>query len=392
MEIDSIIDIKRKNVKSIIDFARFQDVWQKRDAARELNLSFATVSNIINVLMECGLMEQTEVSLKAVGRAPKAYRLVPGRFVIASMDIHTPDEVVLALINLRREQLGNRICRKLDTENIDGFLKGLRMEYDAMLAEAGYSAEQVIGVTAIIPGTYDTKSQMVVGTRNRLFRHQPLREMLDSLTSRTVLLENDANLAAFSIARQRQLNYLIYLYCGIGLGMGAVTEGKILTGANGYSVEISHAPFGNVGRNCRFCGHGDCLQEDVSRLGFVSKYMGRPLEEEAYTDELWQAFLAAVESGEERAMYAARDNARVLGRALSTAASMLRPELVMVGGLPKSLFDVMRPAMEEEINSRERYNAFIKVRLDPDFRNTVAIGGAECIYRDWYPDLDVGAE
>lgn len=67
MEIDSIIDIKRKNVKSIIDFARFQDVWQKRDAARELNLSFATVSNIINVLMECGLMEQTEVSLKAVG-------------------------------------------------------------------------------------------------------------------------------------------------------------------------------------------------------------------------------------------------------------------------------------------------------------------------------------
>lgn len=388
MKIDSVIDIKRKNVKSIIDYVRFHEGWQKRDVAREMDLSFATVSNIINQMLECGLLKQTEINLKSVGRAPKGYQLVADRFVLCTMDIHTPDEVVLTLVDLQRRPVAQRICTTLDTSNIGGFIDGLRQEYLTLLQEAGYAEERVIGSAAVIPGTYDTKSQMVVGTRNRLFRDQPLLEMLDGVMQHPVFLENDANLAAFSKASEQQLHYLIYLYCGNGLGMGAVSNGSILTGANGFSVEISHAPFGNLGRKCRFCGHDDCLQEDVSPLGFVSKYEGGVIEEEDFDYEMWETFLAAVEKGEKRAIDAALDNAKVLGRALSTASSILRPEKIMFGGLPLSLFEVMRPTMEEEINSRERHNAFIKVRFDPDFRLTTAIGGAECIFRDWFPDLD----
>lgn len=387
MQIDSVIDIRRKNIKSIIDFARFRDGWQKRDVSHALGLSFATVSNSINQMMECSLLEQRDSNLKSVGRSPKGYWLVPDRFLLSAMDIHKPDEVVITLLDLRRHPVAVRTCATLNTEGIDSFIKGLRQEYLSLLSEHGYDESRVIGITAIIPGTYDTKSQMVVGTRNRLFRDQPLRELLDSAMGSPVYLENDANLAAFSKSSELTLQYLIYLYCGVGLGMGAVSAGSILTGANGFSVEISHAPFGKLGKQCRFCGHTDCLQEDVSPLGFVSKYQGRIVEERAYSDDMWIDFLTALDEEDAPAVQAAMDNARVIGRALSTAASILRPEQIIIGGFPKHLFDVMRPAIEDEINSRERHNSFIKVRYDSDFRHTTAIGAAEYIYRDWYPDL-----
>lgn len=388
MKIDSVIDIKRKNVKSILDYARFRSGWQKRDAAQELDLSFATVSNIINQMLECGLLEQTEVNLKAVGRAPKGYQLVADRFVLSTMDIHTPDAVMLTLVDLQRKPVAQRVCTGLDTDSIGGFIDGLSQEYLRLLASTPYDESRVIGSVAVIPGTYDTKSQMVVGTHNRLFRDQPLLEMLEHVMHHPVSLENDANLAAFSKASEQDLHYLIYLYCGNGLGMGAVSGGQILTGANGFSVEISHAPFGNLGRKCRFCGHTDCLQEDVSPRGFVSKYLGTVIEDEAFNSAMWEDFLQALERKEPRATAAALDNAKVLGRALSTASSILRPEKIILGGLPHGLFEGMRSVMEEEINSRERHNAFIKVRFDPDFRHTTAIGGAERLYRDWFPDLD----
>ena len=42
MTVDSLIDLKYKNLKSIIDYIRFRDSSTKREVARELNLSFAT--------------------------------------------------------------------------------------------------------------------------------------------------------------------------------------------------------------------------------------------------------------------------------------------------------------------------------------------------------------
>ena len=388
MEIDNILDIKRKNLKSVIDFARFRDGWQKRDAARTLNLSFATVSNMINLLLEYGLLEQTQINLKAIGRSPKGYRLVPDRFAMVAMDVHIPEETVLSLINLRHEIIAVHMCKNMNTQNIEGFIRNLKSEYIAMLKEANLSEGRIIGATAIIPGMYNTRNQMVIGTQNRLFQHQPLREMLCNAMGFPVYLENDANLAAFSKAQTTNLQYLLYLYCGTGVGMGAVSEGNILRGADGFSVEISHAPFGKLGRTCPFCGHIDCLQEDVSPIGFVSKYKGFVIPRESYTREMWKAFLFAIEQGDPLAIEAALDNARVLGRALSTACSILRPETVVIGGLTRPLFDVMQGTIEEEINSRERYHTFIRVLFDNDFRKTAAIGGAEYIYRNWFPDLD----
>ena len=60
LQIDSIIDIKNKNLKRIIDYMRFRPYSVKKQISIDLNLSFATVSNMINYLTQTKLIRQED--------------------------------------------------------------------------------------------------------------------------------------------------------------------------------------------------------------------------------------------------------------------------------------------------------------------------------------------
>ena len=55
--IDNLLDIKSKNLKSIISYMRFHNANTKKQVASDLGLSFATVSNMVNDLITHGLIE-----------------------------------------------------------------------------------------------------------------------------------------------------------------------------------------------------------------------------------------------------------------------------------------------------------------------------------------------
>lgn len=119
-----------------------------------------------------------------------------------------------------------------------------------------------------------------------------------------------------------------------------------MLGARGYSAEIAHVPMGTLARVCPSCGNHNCLQTDLSRNGFLSKARGELIDWDAPLDTAWGAYVAALEQAEPRAVAAARENAALLARTLSIAQAVTRPQIIMFGGLPRVLYEIIVPFLE----------------------------------------------
>lgn len=388
MDVESILDIKRKNFKSIIDYIRFQDEWQKKDISAELGLSFATVSSMINDMMEIGMVRTTLSTQKTVGRAPKNFTIVPDCFLMIVINLQRPRHILMTAINMKRQVLATSEFHYKTEEDIECFIDQLAAFYRSFIEENGFLDDNVIGIGIVARGLFDSSTGNIVGTFSNLLQNQPVGRMLSARVKKMVWVGNDADFAAYELAFRHHTDNLIYIYFDSGIGLGIVNNGRSLSGVNGYTAELSHAPFGELGTECSFCHHTDCLQSDFERSGFLSKYYGRLVEQEEVTPEMWDAFVKNVAAGAQDAVRAVVQNARILSRIYALLTGVLHPEITVLGGMAEPLYQIMRPEIEREINSRELQAHYIHVLYDPDYQHTVAMGAAETVYYHWKPNLD----
>ena len=166
MVIDTIIDIKRKNFKSVLNYLRMRGDCQKKELAGELKLSFATVSSMINDMMRIGLVAEVRKDQKLVGRAPKAFTLCVNRYVSVVADIHHTqvDQCVqFTIVNLRSEMIATKSAHCSEKNGIACFVDDMARAYREFLAEAGFREESVIGVGIVSRGMFDSRTERVVG-------------------------------------------------------------------------------------------------------------------------------------------------------------------------------------------------------------------------------------
>lgn len=91
------------------------------------------------------------------------------------------------------------------------------------------------------------------------------RPALTSALGCTVLMVNDANLAALGEARfgaGRGRRAVVHVCVADGIGAGFVFDGRLFTGAHGFSGELVHVQVNPDGRGCLCGGHG-CLATEI---------------------------------------------------------------------------------------------------------------------------------
>ena len=389
IKVDNLIDLKKKNLKCIIDYQRFRGNCTKKQIANDLNLSFATVSNMMNYLMQIDLVRNAEYnSSKYVGRSPKYFNFNPKRFQILTFDLHDRQLISIYVIDLARNILFHDDYPIQMISNIDQYMGKFSESFNNFIHIHGIDMESVISAGVVTPGNVDEKQDCIIGTENVIFQNKPIRKLINQIIGKQVVVENDANLAASFAAAVTQTKNLIYLYISNGLGLGTITNGNILRGANGYSSEIAHVPLGRIHRKCPYCGNYDCIQTDTSRNGFLSKYYGKEFPLGKIYKKEWESFIECIRSNDPKAVEVSRENGSILGKTLATAASILRPEKIVIGGIPVELFQIIVEIIENEINSREHYNPYIQVIHDNCCLDSMAKGAAELLYSRWYPDID----
>jgi glucokinase len=195
-------------------------------------------------------------------------------------------------------------------------------------------------------GLVDASRSRVMLAPNLSQRDVPLREALEHRLSRHVVVENDANAAAWGEAQYgatRDTNNSLLVTVGTGVGGGLLLDGRLQRGANGAAAEIGHLTVVPGGLRCP-CGKRGCLEQYASGRALVRNVRqllaNRVPGSSTLLDEVDGDIGAVTGNLVSRAAHAgdalARDQLALiggwLGSALASLVSVLDPETIVIGG------------------------------------------------------------
>ena len=139
------------------------------------------------------------------------------------------------------------------------------------LARDADAAGEIVGVGVGAPGSFDRRRGMVLESHNLGWFEVPLRDQVETGTGLPVVVENDANCAAYGEwwrGAGRGFRSMVGITVGTGIGGGIVMDGRLFLGATGTAGEIGHMTVVFGGRRCT-CGNAGCLEAYASGPGIA---------------------------------------------------------------------------------------------------------------------------
>jgi len=134
---------------------------------------------------------------------------------------------------------------------------------------AGYDISAV-GVGAA--GFVDETRSVVMFAPNLAWRDEPVKKRIEDRLGCTVLVENDANAAAWAEVRfgaAQDHDQVVLIAVGTGIGAGLVLDGRLYRGRWGAAGEPGHYRVVPDGRLCG-CGNRGCWEQYCSGSALVA--------------------------------------------------------------------------------------------------------------------------
>ncbi|MFN2383884.1 MAG: ROK family protein [Gemmatimonadota bacterium] len=196
------------------------------------------------------------------------------------------------------------------------------------LAGAVDVAVDRLGVGA--PGPLRLDEGVIVHAPNLRWREVPLRDLVARAVGCPVVLDNDANAAAYGefwVGAGREARVLLLVTLGTGVGGGLVAHGRVYHGAHGLAAEIGHQVVMPGGRPCS-CGKDGCVE---------AYFSGHALTEQAGGATDHRAIFARYAAGDPAIVLWMDVALDALARGVGHAAVLFDPDhIVFTGGLTRS--------------------------------------------------------
>jgi glucokinase len=212
-------------------------------------------------------------------------------------------------------------------------VRQLRSEYDV----------EIIGVGAA--GYIDATRSTVLFAPNLAWRRTPLREQVSQRLGTDVVVENDANAAAwgeFRFGAGEKEPDLVVLTVGTGIGGGLIINSQLYRGQFGIAAEPGHIRVVPGGRKCG-CGNLGCWEQYASGSALVRAAREVATERKHDAKRLMQlagdidgidgpVVTRAAQEGDPAAIDCFDEIGRWLGQGMADLAALLDPGRFVIGG------------------------------------------------------------
>lgn len=194
------------------------------------------------------------------------------------------------------------------------------------------------------PGVISVETGTVIAAVNLGFDNVPVSKYLSEKFEVPVILENDANAAAygeFKAGKAKNTENFIAFTIGTGIGSGVVLDGKIYRGTNGIAGELGHSVIKLGGRQCS-CGRKGCVDVYASATGLITTT--KEAMEANKESLMWQlsegdikkvtgitAFKAARQN-DKTALEVVNSYIEVLAAAITNIINTFQPDMITIAG------------------------------------------------------------
>ena len=221
------------------------------------------------------------------------------------------------------------------------------------------------GIGIGVPGIIDKRTGMLRESPNLPgWDDYPVRDEIENRLSATVILENDANVAALGevwLGAARGYSDVCMITLGTGVGGGLVLNGRIWQGMNGMAGEIGHVTVDPKGYPCK-CGNVGCAEQYASATAVMrlakeeissgkapgmAKFAAGPNVEFSA-----RAVYNLALQGDEAAQRVYDRVGSALGILLSDMINVLNLRMYVIGGGVSNGWQAFAPKMFEELKKR----------------------------------------
>lgn len=342
----------RLNQSAILDLIRNQGPISRVEVAKQLRLSAATVTRIVQKLLDENLVVEVAQGSSITGRKPILLQLNYKASFIIGVD-QGGTKIAGAVADLEGELLARQ--RALSSEagnskasNLDRLLTVIEELLSASRAAIGETQGRIrgigIGVAGVVRGDGTVVWAPALG-----WRDLPLEQIVRERFGIPTFVENDVNLAALGelwFGAGKGLRNLICVSIGTGIGAALIVDGRLYRGRTNSAGEIGYVITDRSQLGRTFDGFGPL--ESLAAASAVAERAralladGRPSQMRSLVHGDLSLLTAeevcqAARQSDQVAQQIVSDTADALAIGLSNAINLFDPDIVILnGGLLRS--------------------------------------------------------
>ncbi|WP_423408363.1 ROK family transcriptional regulator [Heyndrickxia sp. MSNUG] len=358
------MQVKTLNKKRVLQCIQENSPISRAEIAVKMNISKPTVSLLVDELIqekwifEKGIGESTSQG----GRRPIQLCFNEKAAYIIGTDIGgTKVKTVICDLN------GNIVasssfstCQHLET----GLLKQIAKEIECMIKKEGLDSGKILGMGAGVPGITETKSGMVMEAPSLNWVRYPFLTEAQRYIPFPVHVDNDVNVAALGeqwLGNAKDKQNVLFIAVGTGIGSGIIINNQLYRGASSAAGEMGYMVTDKNDMKNEFrpifhrygylesVAGGKSIGDRLTKC--IQQEPDHPLHKQALASELpgEMAFKLA-KTGDPLALKVLEEAIEHLAYGIVNAASLLNPEVVILGGGVLKSSEFILPKLQEIVN------------------------------------------
>lgn len=371
--------LRRVSAGAVLDFMRASQAVTVTEVMQATGLTRATAISVCEDLTERGWIRELE-NQRAFGgyqkgRPARRFELNERAGYVLGMDVGISKATVV-VSDLRGKALGRSSQPFADAE-IPAEERIAVIDRTAMMAlhSVGAAPDSVLAVCAGIAAPVDRNGDILVTQHFWGLFDVGLKSALKDLRGWTVLLENDANLAALGDrwrGAAAGVDDVVVILASERFGSGVIDDGRLLHGVGGGAGELAFLDMVD--------GVGDTYGiATLARLWAAEALAGKAktsLREHAAEGPEAEHVFAAAASGDAVALGILERLSDRMARVIAPVATVMNPELVVIGGAVANSAGVLL----EDIAARLKEFTVTPPRLavSPLGDSIVTVGAVRC--------------
>jgi predicted NBD/HSP70 family sugar kinase len=314
---------------SVLRLIRDGDAVTRAAIARRTGLARSTVAQRVDALLAHQLVYEAGDEASTGGRPATVLAFNHRAGVVLVADLGATHSR-LAISDLSGQPLAEVAFDMDIADGPEPVLGNVMERFEALLHDADRDAGEIRGIGIGVPGPVDFPAGRPV--------NPPIMPGWDGFSipdwfaarhDVPVLVDNDVNIMALGEhwSHWRELDHLLYVKVGTGIGSGIVSGRAIHRGADGAAGDIGHIRVpGHDDAICR-CGNVGCLEAVAG-----GRALAMALTAEGIDAPGSREVVELVNAGRPEAILKVREAGRVLGDVLAGCVNFFNPGAIVVGG------------------------------------------------------------
>ena len=371
--------LRRVSAGAVLDYLRASEAVTVTDIMEATGLTRATAISVCEDLMERGWIRELE-NQRAFGgyhkgRPARRFELNERAGYVLGMDVGIRKATVV-VSDLRGKPLG-RASKPFAEAEISAEERISVIDHTAILAlhSVGAAPESVLAVCAGIAAPVDRNGDVLVTQHFWSLFDVGLKSALQDRRGWTVLLENDANLAALGDrwrGAAAGIDDVVVILASERFGSGMIDGGRLVHGRSGGAGELAFLDMvEGVGNTFGIA----FLAREWAADALAGKAKTSLREHAAEGPEAEHVFAAAAE-GDAVALKILERLADRMARVIGAVSTIINPELVVIGGAVAKSAGVLLEPIAERL---KKYTATPpRIAVSPLGDSIVTVGAVRC--------------